>query len=763
VRILLVVHGLPPAAAGGTEIYTRDLAEALAARPGDTVHVLAREARPDLPELGVRLEQRAGFEVTFVNNTFASAASFAETYRNPRIRAAAARLLDRFAPDVVHVQHLTCLSTDLVAEVAERGIPVVLTLNDYWLLCQRGQLLDLDLARCAGPTPAGCVRCLAPAAATPAAALRLAPRARALERRLPAFATRGARAAASWLGRGLADPARGELRIEERLRHIREICAAVSLFLAPSRTMRDAFLAFGVSPERIALQDQGIAAAPRGDDPPRAAGPLRLGFFGGLLPSKAPHLLFEAVAALPAGLATVHVYGDHAAYHGDDTYRSRLEPLLRLPGVVHHGTVAHERVAAALAALDAVVVPSIWLENAPFVIKEAFHARRPVVTADLGGMRELVTDGKDGLLFPPGDAAALGQTILRLAREPGLIARLRAGIAEVTSIAADAAWTRERYADLLAPRLRGSTPGTPRARLAAIILNHRTPLDTVLAARSLETSRPAPDEVIVVDNGSGDGSAASLRAALPGVTHLASAQNLGFSAGLNLGIRHALERGAHLVLLLNADVLLPADAIARLREVLERHPEVGIVGPVLLARGDPRRVASTGLAFSPRTGRMRHIDHGIPSAGLDLGECLTRDAVSGAAVLVRREVFERAGLFAEDYFFSFEEIDFAARARRIGFTTALAGRARAYHEGSRSIGAASPRRIYFAARNHLKLAAGFPLVVPGARLARAAAIVGFNLAHVLFTAGVARGPGLLALARGVRDHLRGRYGPDGEA
>src|SRR5206468_3598953 len=109
----------------------------------------------------------------------------------------------------------------------------------------------------------------------------------------------------------------------------------------------------------------------------------RLGFLGSLMVSKAPDLLLAAFSRLRSGEAEVHVYGAAAAYHGDDSYRARLAPLLRLPGVVDHGPLAHEEVPSALAALDAVVVPSIWIENSPLTIREAFAAGVPVVTADL--------------------------------------------------------------------------------------------------------------------------------------------------------------------------------------------------------------------------------------------------------------------------------------------------------------------------------------------------------------------------------------------
>ena len=128
-------------------------------------------------------------------------------------------------------------------------------------------------------------------------------------------------------------------------------------------------------------------------------------------------------------------------------------------------------------------------------------------------------------------------------------------------------------------------------------------------------------------------------------------------------------------------------------------------------------------------------------------------------MLIKREVFDAVGLFDEDYFFSFEELDFCLRARRAGFAAVLDGTAVAYHEGGRSIGADSPLRLYFAARNHLLLAhrGGSS----GGRLSslwRVASIVLLNLAHAVRTTGAPLPSRLWAVARGTRDYVTGRFG-----
>jgi GT2 family glycosyltransferase len=140
--------------------------------------------------------------------------------------------------------------------------------------------------------------------------------------------------------------------------------------------------------------------------------------------------------------------------------------------------------------------------------------------------------------------------------------------------------------------------------------------------------------------------------------------------------------------------------------------------------------------------------------------CETVDAISGCVMLIPRQIFEAIGPFDESYFFSFEDLDFCSRARAAGFGVVVDTRAAAYHEGGRSVHASPNDRLYFAARNHLRLAASTaPDASRVAHLSRLSAIVLLNLAH----AGTAKGGSLasrvIAVLRGTKDYAAGRFGP----
>jgi GT2 family glycosyltransferase/glycosyltransferase involved in cell wall biosynthesis len=758
-RILQVVHGLPPAASGGTEVYVHGLAGALAAG-GDHVAVLTRHSDPNSRELALRRWMDSAVEVFSVNNTFRSCESFESSYSNPEIAKIAGAVLDQWHPDVVHVQHLTCLSTGIPRQASMRRIPVVMTLNDYWLICHRGQLMDLDGGRCEGPWDGGCARCLPVGALATRRAFRSARTLQSMP--IPGISSAIGLAARAWEAVTPAEHTR--MASLGRLEHMKEAVGDIAVFLAPSATLADAFVRFGVPRERIVRCNQGISTVAFDGVRRTKSEALRIGFAGGLQPTKGADVLLDAVERLPRGSVVVDVIGSAAPYHGDGRFAQALVNRLGTCAVRRFGPVSHDRMPAVLADLDVVVVPSVWIENAPFIIREAFAAGIPVVASNLGGMAEMVRDGTDGLLFAPGDASALAAALRRLLDEPQLLPALRAGIRRPMSIEEDAAALRQIYVRVGAtprkdvgvlPPQREPVSKTARD-VTAIVLNYRTPEQTWLAVRSLQSSSMPPTNIVVVDNNSGDGSVGMLQQSLDKVHLIESQENLGFAGGCNIGIRAASENGASFVLLMNSDAIVAPDAIGHLVEAMSRDTSLAIAAPVLLSREEPDQVSSAGISFSERTGRMRHRAAGRRMAALGSARVRTVDAVSGCVMLIRRELFSAVGLLDEAYFFSFEDVDFCLRARDAGFLTACVHDARAYHEGGRSIGRRSPKRIYFGTRNHLRLAArvGNTTTRPG----RLALVAGFNAAYVLVSPESPLVGGSAAFVRGVWHHLVGRYG-----
>jgi len=213
-----------------------------------------------------------------------------------------------------------------------------------------------------------------------------------------------------------------------------------------------------------------------------------------------------------------------------------------------------------------------------------------------------------------------------------------------------------------------------------VVLNWRNYPATERCLRSLEAVTEPASTIYLIDNDSGDGSMDRLEAELkdPRIVFLRNPSNLGFAAGCNPGIRKALDDGCDYVLLLNNDcVVIEPGFLARAVELAEQHPRCGIVGGKILYWPDTRMIWSTG-GFIRFWGGETHIGHREQDHG-QYEQVARRSFISGALMLIKREVFSGVGLLPEAYFFGKEEWEFSIRALRSGYTLLYHPRVRIAH------------------------------------------------------------------------------------
>src|SRR5262249_1399492 len=149
---------------------------------------------------------------------------------------------------------------------------------------------------------------------------------------------------------------------------------------------------------KIRVSDYGFAALPRRRAQTAHRGPLRIGFVGTLVWHKGPHVLLDAVRGLPGDAFQLKIFGSLDVF---PDYVAELRTRAAGLPVDFMGGFAREQTAAVYDQIDVLVVPSLWLENSPLVIHEAFMAGIPVVGARIGGIADLVEDGVSGLLYDP--------------------------------------------------------------------------------------------------------------------------------------------------------------------------------------------------------------------------------------------------------------------------------------------------------------------------------------------------------------------------
>jgi len=245
----------------------------------------------------------------------------------------------------------------------------------------------------------------------------------------------------------------------------------------------------------------------------------------------------------------------------------------------------------------------------------------------------------------------------------------------------------------------------PNPLVHIVILNWNNSPDTADCLRSLEQSTCCGAVQVVVDNGSTDGSIAEISGQFPDARILKLPENRGFAGGVNAAAQQAVREGAEYIFLLNNDASVRPDTIAQLVSCAEDNLKTGIIGAKILRADDPGLVESEGVRIRLRTGRISQIGFGKrDSEGLT--RPVDRDAVHGAAMLVRTKLYEEIGPMAEEFFCYFEEIDYCLRAREAGWRVIHCPAAKVLHKGASTFGGTwSAKRIYYAARNHLLLVA----------------------------------------------------------
>ncbi|MGC9467695.1 MAG: glycosyltransferase family 4 protein [Anaerolineae bacterium] len=422
-RIALVVHKFPPSSLGGTEIYTRNLAQGLADR-GHEVSVFYRDD-------GEGTEFREGwmpssdYRIWRVGRAFDPSSAhpaslFFDTFFNRDVEASFRRFLEQSQPDLVHFQHLMLLSIRLPNLVKQAGIQALLTLHDYWFRCANSQLIWPDGQVCRGKLAGiNCARC-----------------------------------AVARLDSGLlkaASPLLAPL-FQWRDHVVKRAALEVGHFVAPSRFLRERYLEVGFPADSIAVVENGIDVDRIRAFPPKPSkdGSLRVTYLGSLAWQKGVHVLVEAMQGLPPERIRLRVFGSQEPF---PDYVAKLRSLVDPANTVLEGAVPNAQVGRILAETDILAVPSLWYENSPVVIQEAHAAGVPVLASDLGALAEKVQDDVDGGLIPPGDVVAWREALVELARDSRKISDWSSHVEPPRSLAEHVTGVEWRYRGIVACKL----------------------------------------------------------------------------------------------------------------------------------------------------------------------------------------------------------------------------------------------------------------------------------------------------------------------
>jgi len=481
-----------PTCVGSAAMFTLDLAHALGAR--DQVRILWGETDPHHPWEGpaaVCSGSHEGVETTTVTLPEPAEPNECLDLVNPLAVEAFGAGLDDFRPDLVHFQDLGPLSAAAVWECGERGLPVALTLRDYWATCHRRSLITAGGRACAGPE--GGVRCavegclllpgdewrpltaevrrnlsslgrrqrsLQRAAAEPP----IPPWYRALQRvpqpvkgLAPTWLRHLARRTAVGAAPDLWEPASRQDRdalvwaewatahSRFRFQMLERTLARVGLLTTPSPAVQGSLESAGGQPGRCLVLADGPQRERLAGWARKAGGRLTFAYLGAVHPARGLEALVRAFDRLPPGAARLIIAGP-----ADGDYFAQLRGLAGGSEVLFLGRVAPHQLAAFFSEVDVVVLPSARREPMPGALSYARHLRLPVIAAAAGDLAQAVGAQGGGLTYPPGDIAALEACLSRFVDEPGLALALGEAAPAVAPAEEIAVRLREEYEGLTA-------------------------------------------------------------------------------------------------------------------------------------------------------------------------------------------------------------------------------------------------------------------------------------------------------------------------
>ncbi|HEX9909230.1 MAG TPA: glycosyltransferase family 2 protein [Thermoplasmata archaeon] len=235
-------------------------------------------------------------------------------------------------------------------------------------------------------------------------------------------------------------------------------------------------------------------------------------------------------------------------------------------------------------------------------------------------------------------------------------------------------------------------------RALVLILNFNGFEDTCRCVESLRSDPDIPrEDVVIVDNGSSDGSPERLKNAFPGLTVLETGANLGFAKGYNWAIKKLLDSHYGSILLLNNDTVVHRGALRALVETLQTDKTIGVVGPLILNMGT-EIVQSAGIGIQWEKSKPVFLLNGEKAVDMP-EEIRDVDFVSGSAMLVRTEALDKVGLFAEHFFMYAEEEDLCLRMRSAGYRVVCNTKARVEHKMEATVSKYPELRARYYPRN----------------------------------------------------------------
>jgi glycosyltransferase involved in cell wall biosynthesis len=448
-KIVQVAHGFPQKSIGGVELHTYYLSKELSKE--HEVFVFSREF--DLTEKNLTLKKKSveKIQVTTLVNNIGYPANFEESYKNSAIDTIFREYLESVKPDIVHFQHLIGLSLNLPNIAKDMGIKTLISIHDFWFICPSIQLLTPHQEIC-DHTDKNKRNCYENYYYRNPKILdhiiRYTPN--SIKNLIPDNAKKEIAGIIRkiLLKKNKSEKHAGITDLEKRDAFFQKTFASADVIVFFAQFAKDIFEQNNFrSPNKIEVIHYGIFEPRIKKVEKKQSDRLRFGYIGNILPHKGAHLLISAFNKISNENVDLKIYGDT---NQDPAYSKKLRKMSKNPHVQFCGKYFPESLPKIFSEIDIMVMPSIWLEMAPFVIIEALAAGVPVITANIGGMREIIQRQNGGILFNFRDEEDLCSKIKTVISNPEIINSLSEKIKPIKTIAEHASEMNDLYKKLLA-------------------------------------------------------------------------------------------------------------------------------------------------------------------------------------------------------------------------------------------------------------------------------------------------------------------------
>ncbi len=641
-RILEVIHSFLPFKSGGTELYTFNLSKELL-KLGHDVFVLFPFLAEDKKEFSFNHSTYKGIPIILFN-LFESYKSKRSDYLNSEYDQPFREFLKENKFDIVHFQHLYGLSVNWITIAKESGAKVALKLDDFYFYCKQIHLNKADGTYCSGPESLDkCINCCYPYSK-------------------------------DYDSNKFAN-LKNELASRSEI--LKTAFSKPDLIHTPSHFAKESHQKYNFSHSNIKVIPTGILPFTVLPKTKSVNGKIRIAYVGSVDRRKGILDFIEAVELFIDDLDSSKngyqikflIYGNH---DNDELYRYVLSKVTKLDCLEYKGSFTQDDRSKIFSQIDIMVLPSIG-ENYPFMIREALYAKIPVIATNIAGVPEIITDGVNGFLFPPGDFKSLATIFKKIAKQPYLLNEFDLGFFPLKTLS-------EEVIELIKEfnKLPESKPEQPLVSIVIVTYNSEESIAKCLKSIYLNTT--IVYEIILIDNASKNDVEKFISNefdySFP-ITIIQNEKNLGFSKASNQGMQKAQ---GDFVVLLNPDTVV----LQGWAEQLINHfgDEVGAVGPISNYAAGFQNFKKHVKKDLQGNFTIEELSHQIFKANKD--KSIETKLLIGFCVMIRKEVIEKVGLLDEDLFLGNDDLDYSLRVKESGYKLLIATDTFVYHEGQTS-------------------------------------------------------------------------------